>query len=231
LLNEAARAEGKRHAEAYIPTKPSSSQQSSRIPRPHGQQGWACGVEPSSREGPPQDRRIRWPPRLVREQQYSESICKFDSALMEQGSLGALSCLEHIHSMPLEYRLRKHADYQLVYKLGRKQFGKQIAYFAAPRPADRRSDTTGPRVGLTVPKTLGGAVDRNRIKRRMREVVRKHINLLTAPVDVVLHPKRSVGEAEFAALEREVAVIFRAVQAGYERAKDGNRTPAKGSAA
>ncbi|MEO6922953.1 MAG: ribonuclease P protein component [Bryocella sp.] len=120
--------------------------------------------------------------------------------------------------MALEFRLRKHADYQLVYKLARKRFGKQIAYFAAPRAADRRSATTGPRVGLTVPKALGGAVDRNRIKRRLREVVRKQIGLLQAPVDVVLHPRRSVLEAEFSALEQEVRVIFRSVQANYERA-------------
>ena len=100
------------------------------------------------------------------------------------------------------YRLRKHADYQLVYKSGRKQFAKNIAYFHAVRPADRRSDTTGPRIGLTVPKALGGAVDRNRIKRRLREAVRHNLGLLSAPLDVVLHPRRVVMEMEFAALER-----------------------------
>ena len=115
------------------------------------------------------------------------------------------------------YRLCKHADYPLVYKAGRKQFGKQVAYFYALRPAERRSETAGPRVGLTVPKALGKAVDRNRIKRRLRATVRRALPLLTAPVDVVLHPRRSVLEAEFSVLEREVGVIFRAVQAAYER--------------
>jgi ribonuclease P protein component len=129
--------------------------------------------------------------------------------------------------MPLSltaHRLRKHADYQRVYKAGRKQFSKQIGYFHALRPAPgpdgeaRRSDTTGPRVGLTVPKALGKAVDRNRIKRRMREAVRHALPLLSAPVDVVLHPRRSVLALEFAQLEREVAQIFRTVQAACERA-------------
>ncbi len=115
------------------------------------------------------------------------------------------------------YRLRKHADYQLVYKRGRKQFAKNIGYFYAVRPADRRSDTDGARVGLTVPKALGKAVDRNRIKRRMRAVVRKNLGLLSAPLDVVLHPRRVVMTMEFAALEREVGVIFKAVQAAFER--------------
>lgn len=117
-----------------------------------------------------------------------------------------------------QHRLRKHADYQLVYKAGRKQFSKQIAYFHALRPAERRSDTPGARVGLTVPKALGKAVDRNRIKRRMREAVRASLPLLNAPVDVILHPRRSVMTLEFPLLQREVAQIFRSVQAACDRA-------------
>ena len=60
-------------------------------------------------------------------------------------------------------RLRKHADYQRVYTSSRKQFTKQMSFFYSLRPADRRSDTDGARVGLTVGKVLGKAVDRNRI--------------------------------------------------------------------
>jgi ribonuclease P protein component len=117
------------------------------------------------------------------------------------------------------FRLRKHADYQRVYKAGRKQFGRQMAYFFALRDTEaaERSETTGPRVGLTVPKTLGKAVARNRIKRRMREAVRAALPQLSAPVDVVLHPKRSVLEAQFAVIEREVETIFRSVQATAEK--------------
>jgi ribonuclease P protein component len=115
----------------------------------------------------------------------------------------------------VNHRLRKHADYQRVYKAGRKQFGRQMAYFFALRDeaATARSETRGPRIGLTVPKALGKAVARNRIKRRLREAVRRALPLLSAPVDVVLHPKRSVLEAEFAGIEREVATIFRAIEA------------------
>jgi ribonuclease P protein component len=119
----------------------------------------------------------------------------------------------------IHFRLRKHADYQRVYKAGRKQFGRQMAYFFALRDANaaERSETAGPRIGLTVPKALGKAVTRNRIKRRLREAVRSALPLLSAPVDVILHPKRSVLEAEFALIEREVQTIFRSVQAAAER--------------
>jgi ribonuclease P protein component len=129
------------------------------------------------------------------------------------------------------HRLCKHADYQLVYKAGRKQFGKQLAYFHAPRPEGRRSATSGPRIGLTVPKALGKAVDRNRIKRRLREAVRAALPLLTAPVDVILHPRRSVIDLEFAQLKREVATIFRSVQAAYDRSAPRERSLPEASTA
>ena len=117
----------------------------------------------------------------------------------------------------MTHRLSKHADYQLVYKASRKQFGKQLAYFHALRPAGRRSETSGPRIGLTVPKALGKAVDRNHIKRRLREAVRAALPLLTAPVDVILHPRRSVIDLDFTQLKREIATIFRSVQAACDR--------------
>jgi ribonuclease P protein component len=119
--------------------------------------------------------------------------------------------------MPITpFRLRKHAEYQRVYKASRKQFAKQMSYFFTPRtPEEIARDpdgATGARIGLTVGKVMGKAVDRNRIKRRMREVVRRNLPALSTPVDVILHPRRSVIDLDFAALDREVAQVFRAIQ-------------------
>ncbi len=79
--------------------------------------------------------------------------------------------------------------------------------------ADRASrPPAGPRVGLTAGRVLGKAVERNRIKRRMREAVRLNLALLTRDVDVVLHPRRTVLTQEFAGLQNEVSRIFATVE-------------------
>jgi ribonuclease P protein component len=137
----------------------------------------------------------------------------------------------------ITFRLRKHADYQRVYKTSRKQFAKQMTYFFTLRPqlgADgtplRDADATSARVGLTVGKVMGKAVDRNRIKRRMREAVRKNLPALSSPVDVVLHPRRSVIDLEFAALDREVANVFRAIQRAIQVTAERQRNTASGPA-
>ena len=115
------------------------------------------------------------------------------------------------------FRLRKHADFQRVYKSSRKQFARQMSYFYRLRTGEDAQPET-PRIGLTVGKVLSKrAVDRNRIKRRMREAVRHNIGLLQAPVDIVLHPKRDVIDMDFALLEREVAQVFQRIQQSVKR--------------
>jgi ribonuclease P protein component len=62
------------------------------------------------------------------------------------------------------------------------------------------------RIGFTVGKVLGGAVDRNRIKRRLREAVRQRRSVLQNawPVDIVINPKKSVLTLEFSLVLEEV---------------------------
>ena len=108
---------------------------------------------------------------------------------------------------PASARLLKHADFERVYKQGRRHFSPHMTVFFLPRPQGK-----GLRVGFTAGRMLGGAVQRNRIKRRMREAVRLHRGQTTVPADVVINPKKSVLIAEFTVLSQEVERAFAVIQ-------------------
>lgn len=116
-------------------------------------------------------------------------------------------------------RLRKHADYQKAYAASRKRQSSNMSWFLASRPSEGESMTA--RVGLTVGKVLGKAHERNRIKRRMREVLRRHVDLLPAGADLILHPRRTVLTLEFAKLETEIVRILNQAQAELTRSGNG----------
>ena len=108
---------------------------------------------------------------------------------------------------PRTARLLKHAAYQQVYAHGRRLFSGNLTVFYLGR-----GDTTGPRIGLTVSRALGNAVERNRIRRRLREAVRSRLGELHAPVDVVINPKKAVLKSDFAGLVQEIERAFTMVQ-------------------
>jgi ribonuclease P protein component len=116
-------------------------------------------------------------------------------------------------------RLQKHADYQRAYAAGRKRQSSSMSWFLAPQqPAYAGAPLPlGPRVGLTVGKVIGKAHERNRIKRRMRDILRRHVDLLPAGCDLILHPRRVVMTLEFTKLEAELLRILQ--QANAEAAR------------
>lgn len=120
-------------------------------------------------------------------------------------------------------RLRKHEDYQQAYTAARKRQSPSMSWFLAPQAPGAQPG--GSRIGLTAGRVLGKAHDRNRIKRRMREVLRRHVDLLPAAVDLILHPRRVVLTMDFAKLEAEVVRIL--TQAKTEAARAESALSAK----
>jgi ribonuclease P protein component len=109
-------------------------------------------------------------------------------------------------------RLLRHADFERVYKKGRRHFAAHMTVFYL-----LRQQGEGLRVGFTVGKVLGGAVERNRIKRRLRESVRLRWPGVRIPMDVVVNPKKSVLKLEFAELGNEIGRAFEVIQKSLEK--------------
>src|SRR5271169_2996022 len=119
---------------------------------------------------------------------------------------------------PKSKRLLKHSDFQRVYQSGRRQFTGNVTVFYLRR--DSPETGAEPRIGLTVGKVLGGSVERNRIRRRMREAVRLSWPACEGPVDVVFNPRKSVLVLPFAELVDEVA---RGLRSAAQRAQGARR--------
>jgi ribonuclease P protein component len=107
---------------------------------------------------------------------------------------------------PRSVRLLRHADFERVYKQGRRHFAPHMTVFYLPG-----QDRKGFRVGFTVGKVWGRAVTRNRMKRRLREAVRLH-GPIPAAVDVVIHPKKSLLTTSFVDLRSEVTRAFEVIE-------------------
>ena len=128
-------------------------------------------------------------------------------------------------NLPRASRLLRHAEFDRVYKLGRRHFSTSMTVFYLQRnPADRPAaapvTTGGFRVGFTVSRALGGAVQRNRMRRRLREAVRLCRPASELSVDIVINPRKAVLTTDFTALQQEVVRAFKVIQQKMPRSPE-----------
>lgn len=108
---------------------------------------------------------------------------------------------------PRSARLLRHADFEQVYKNGRRHFSAHVTVFFLGREPKEGAM----RVGFTVGKVLGGAVVRNRMKRCLREAVRLE-GFRQVAADVVINPKKSLLAAGFPELRSEIGRAFQVIE-------------------
>ena len=108
-----------------------------------------------------------------------------------------------IACFPKSARILRSKDFRKVYDHGAKFSGPLFSAFCL-----RNNGKKAVRVGFTCPRALGGAVIRNRIKRRVREAVRGRLELAGAGWEIVINPRLRAMTAPFLQLEREVEKLF-----------------------
>jgi ribonuclease P protein component len=107
-------------------------------------------------------------------------------------------------------RLTRSRDFDAVYRRGRSVSTRYLVLYSFPRDD---GDPEGPRLGLAVSRQLGGAVERNRLKRRLRAAFGELSDPLPAGNDYVLIARPGLTEAiearGFPWLCERVAEVFR----------------------
>jgi len=105
----------------------------------------------------------------------------------------------------------RSADFRAVYDQGFRVSSPLLAAFCLARAGAESGDREPPpgsRLGVTATRALGGAVVRNRIKRRLREAFRLHRANLAAGWDIVINPRRAATVASFAEVERALLKVI-----------------------
>ena len=120
--------------------------------------------------------------------------------------------------LPAAARLRRSTDFTATLRVARSARGDgMVVLHAAPAdvtdPADADSRASSPRVGFVVPRAVGPAVTRNRVRRRLRHLLRDRLDRLPAGsrlVVRVLPAAASASSAQLAgALDRALARMAR----------------------
>jgi ribonuclease P protein component len=98
-------------------------------------------------------------------------------------------------------RLLTQSDFNRVFKQGKRVSTPEwtLAYRVRPTAPGR---SFAPRLGLSVSRKMGGAVQRNLFKRRLREIFRLNQTRLPFGAEIVVIPRKEVGVWDYVELEK-----------------------------
>ena len=103
--------------------------------------------------------------------------------------------------------MARKAEFEAVYRSGGRRSSAQFVVFY------RANGGAHSRFGSSVKKQLGNAVVRNRIRRRIREILRRNSSETPSGWDIVIHPRRSVARANFGQLQAELLALLKTLRA------------------
>ena len=109
-------------------------------------------------------------------------------------------------------RLRKRREFEECYASGVRVSGRHVQVFLLPAAGASR-----PRLGISVPRRVGPAVTRNRVRRRLREIFRRGRALFGAPLSIVVNARPSAAQASFQELSEDFAGAVRRASARLPR--------------
>jgi ribonuclease P protein component len=124
---------------------------------------------------------------------------------------------ERPYGFPKSARLLRSGDYRKVYAEGRR---RNLGILTT---MSRATGEQSSRIGMAVSRAFGNAVERNRLKRRLREAIRKHRAELGPGWDIVFHPRPEAKAAKFAEIEAAVRTLFADLRTSKRPRSDSGR--------
>ena len=116
-------------------------------------------------------------------------------------------------------RIRKRPHYQAIYSKSAPIFTRRFVFYVCPNGAGR------PRLGMTVPKKMADAVERNRVKRLLRAAFRNLRTTLPQDCDLVANAKRSAWGISLAEVEADLcSAAQRLIREGYPQPVEKSRS-------
>jgi ribonuclease P protein component len=108
--------------------------------------------------------------------------------------------------LPRIERVRRRSEYLAVQLAGKKIQSDSFLIFLLAHP---EREELPARLGVTVSKKVGNAVERNRVKRLVREAFRRHKRRFPSGIEVVFIAKRTAVERSYVEIERELERLCR----------------------
>ncbi len=101
------------------------------------------------------------------------------------------------------YRLRSNVEFKKVYKYGKNYWNRNLILYV------NKNDLGYTRVGYSITKKIGNSVERNRIRRQMKEIYRLKFNLIKNNYDLIFIPKKNVVDLPYDKLESAMIHIMK----------------------
>lgn len=106
--------------------------------------------------------------------------------------------------MHAELRLRKREDFSRVYRYGQSVSNLKFVVYYLPNGKLEKF-----RIGISASKKIGTAVIRNRVRRLVKEIVRKHADRVKDKIDFIFIAKKTSAELNYEECERNVLHIMK----------------------
>ncbi|QNB47223.1 ribonuclease P protein component [Thermanaerosceptrum fracticalcis] len=105
--------------------------------------------------------------------------------------------------LPRRFRLKKKGDFKKTYYQGKSLANSYLVLYSFKRPENKES-----RLGFSVSKKVGKAVERNKIKRRLREAAKLHLHELKVPFDIIFIARPKIKGISFSDVEKNMVALL-----------------------